>query len=56
MAANIPQMAPPGNRLRPPQNQITTVVYNHIMTHTIQTSGWQTTVSVPSRMGNAVNM
>ncbi|KAI8960192.1 hypothetical protein F5Y11DRAFT_274789 [Daldinia sp. FL1419] len=58
MAANMPQMGGGGNpRPRPPQQQLSTVVYTNIAgQQNHRTGGWQDQIPVNLRVSNAMNL
>ncbi|KAI0846222.1 hypothetical protein F5Y00DRAFT_147708 [Daldinia vernicosa] len=56
MAANMPQMGGGGVRQRPPNQQLSQLVYTQIMGQGIQTGGWQDQVQVNLRVSNTMNL
>ncbi|KAK8108418.1 hypothetical protein PG984_014219 [Apiospora sp. TS-2023a] len=57
MAANMPQMGGGGPvRSRPATHQLSAAVYRTMVQNPIQTQGWQNTVHLNIRVGNAMNL
>ena len=56
MAANLQQMGANAGLRRPHQQQLSQVLYAQIMTQSVPTTGWHTTVTPQARMGHAMNM
>lgn len=56
MAANMPQMGPAPAMRRPAQQQLSTLIYNHLMANPVQPSGWQSAVNIATRLGTVMNM
>lgn len=56
MAANMPQMGGGASRGRPGQQQLSSLVYNHLMTNPVQPTGWQSTVNIATRLATVLNM
>ncbi|KAI0023180.1 hypothetical protein F4780DRAFT_100643 [Xylariomycetidae sp. FL0641] len=57
MAANMPQMG--GGQMRPPrphQQQLSQLIYQQLVSHPIQTNGWQNQVPIQNRVGNTMNL
>ncbi|KAI0971143.1 hypothetical protein F4678DRAFT_479508 [Xylaria arbuscula] len=56
MAANIQQMGAAGALRRPPQQQLSQVIYAQLMTQSVPTTGWHAVVSANMRLGHAMNI
>lgn len=56
MAANMPQMGGGAAMRRPAQQQLSTLIYNQLMTNPVQPNGWQSSVNIATRLGTVMNM
>ncbi|KAK6850293.1 hypothetical protein PG995_014126 [Apiospora arundinis] len=56
MAANMPQMGAGGPRNRPGTQQLSAAVYRTMVQNPIHTQGWQNSVHLNIRVGNAMNL